>query len=964
MTKRKRSKIKDAPNLKRFRSEIQSLTHSERYFPRQGPKQTRKEKRKEARLEKKSRKNAYCRRLPIPSKEEIERAKNESIQQQKQEAKLKRMEEMKKKKKAKKERQKQQELESREEQRRVEDMWDDKEIRDLEKKLGLNKRKKKDTLPMSFKTDGLDYILDVVDTEKLQAMTNVMEDTEGDDFGLMGDDESDENDMDDDEDDYDDDTGDFENEDDEGSDLSSGGEEENVEDTNKSSKLAIASDQEKKGSVTKTNKTVESEMKGKEKWEELAERIQGLVEKKKISKKSVRFADLDEEQEVENDDNESDDGEEEESDDDDFGDVDDNSDAEDSSDENVNEIDNVDNGSDDDENDSDVGDDSDNGITDDIENHESDLDDDNDDSGLELSAEIPSKQNQTRKLGDLGTGDLKEDIYGRLRDSQGNIIRDNKPAGGEGAYVPPAKRLQMAGSGDEKKRFILERLQKQLKGLVNRASENNMQPISGEIEMLYLSNSRADVNETLVGLISDACIGPVLTPDRLSMELMMLVAILHGNVGSEVGAVFLQHFAKRLHMLLMEPEYGQGKVMDNVVVLIAHLYNFKVVHSVLVFDILKKLTESFKEKDIEVILLLLRHVGFLLRKDSPSELKDFIVSVQTRAGSADAMALADQSRVRFMLEVIMAIRNNNMRKIPNYDPEHLDHLRKLIKTYIRGGQFGDNQLHITLEDLLNAEEKGKWWLVGSAWDGKNLHQNQGITCSTSGTSKNNMALGQLEVSSKLQELARKQRMNTDLRRNIFFIIMTSEDYLDAFEKLIQLGLKSSQKQEIVLVILDCCLQEKKYNPFYSYLGQKFCEYHRTYQMAFQFCIWDKFKEIGSLSDTNRNNLAKLLNHLIVNKAQSLSILKVISFGTLEKGMVRLLKRLLMELLLDYSQSEIEAAFTRIAQIDKLKQLNEELRLFLRHFLVGKKSETKNVKLLERVDIVDRILSRGKGQVLL
>ena len=77
-------------------------------------------------------------------------------------------------------------------------------------------------------------------------------------------------------------------------------------------------------------------------------------------------------------------------------------------------------------------------------------------------------------------------------------------------------------------------------------------------------------------------------------------------------------------------------------------------------------------------------VGFTLRKDSPSELKELIVSVQTRAGSPDVAKLNDQSRVRFMLEVILAIRNNNMRKIPNYDPEHLDHLRKLIKTYIRG----------------------------------------------------------------------------------------------------------------------------------------------------------------------------------------------------------------------------------------------------------------------------------------
>jgi nucleolar MIF4G domain-containing protein 1 len=81
-------------------------------------------------------------------------------------------------------------------------------------------------------------------------------------------------------------------------------------------------------------------------------------------------------------------------------------------------------------------------------------------------------------------------------------------------------------------------------------------------------------------------------------------------------------------------------------------------------------------------------------------------------------------------------------------------------------------------------------------------------------------------------------------------------------------------------------------------------------------------------------------------------------------MVRLLKQLLTDLLLEQSQSEVEAAFTRIAQIDKLKPLNEGLRLFLRHFLVGKKSETKSVKLIERVDIVDHLLSRGKSQVLL
>ena len=36
----------------------------------------------------------------------------------------------------------------------------------------------------------------------------------------------------------------------------------------------------------------------------------------------------------------------------------------------------------------------------------------------------------------------------------------------------------------------------------------------------------------------------------------------------------------------------------------------------------------------------------------------------------------------------MAIKNNNMHKIPNYDYEHLGHLKKVIKTYTKGKYSG------------------------------------------------------------------------------------------------------------------------------------------------------------------------------------------------------------------------------------------------------------------------------------
>lgn len=53
-----------------------------------------------------------------------------------------------------------------------------------------------------------------------------------------------------------------------------------------------------------------------------------------------------------------------------------------------------------------------------------------------------------------------------------------------------------------------------------------------------------------------------------------------------------------------------------------------------------------------------------------------------------------------MLEVLLAIKNNNMNKIPQYDPSHIEHLKKILKTFIRKGN-NVSQLNLSLEDLLN-----------------------------------------------------------------------------------------------------------------------------------------------------------------------------------------------------------------------------------------------------------------------
>ena len=103
--------------------------------------------------------------------------------------------------------------------------------------------------------------------------------------------------------------------------------------------------------------------------------------------------------------------------------------------------------------------------------------------------------------------DVWEDIYGRKRDVDGNIVNEEETKsadvsnpGAGSKYVPPALRRKASGQdSDEQKRISLERLAKQIKGLLNRLAESNIHGIGRDIERFYNSNSRNDVNNTLAG---------------------------------------------------------------------------------------------------------------------------------------------------------------------------------------------------------------------------------------------------------------------------------------------------------------------------------------------------------------------------------------------------------------------------------------------------------------------------------
>ncbi|XP_071812226.1 nucleolar MIF4G domain-containing protein 1-like isoform X2 [Apostichopus japonicus] len=537
-----------------------------------------------------------------------------------------------------------------------------------------------------------------------------------------------------------------------------------------------------------------------------------------------------------------------------------------------------------------------------------------------------------------------------------------------GSYIPPHKRAMMMGENlDSKRRAELQKLKRQLKGLINRLSSANVLSISRDIENLYQTKSRNDMNESLCNILQEALIINTMSGDRLVMEAVLLISILHYNVGSEVGAHFLQSMAVKfdeLHKALCGHD-TEDKSCDNALLILIHMYNFKIVHCCLIYDIIRRLINSFTEQDIEMLLLILKSAGMSLRKDDPLALKEIILLIQEQSASSSE-EFKQRSRAKYMLETITALRNNDIRKMAaNNNLEHLDTLRKTLRNLTKNRvHSSESNLRIPLDDLLAVDQKGRWWIVGSAWTGRGPNRPEEKTAGSDST----IPAVQMDQSTsvKIMELSRQQRMNTDLRRSIFGLVMTAEDYQDCFNKLLHLGVKSKQEKECVLVVIDCCLQERHFNPYYAHILSKLCLFDRKFRIACQFAYWDRFKSLDQLSKSQLSNLSSLFAHLVLSRASSLSVLKVVEFADMDKNTASFLKKLLVKVL-EQEADQVKMVFKTVSGKDKLSHLRDTISLFLHHFILkqrGARTDEEQQGLRDKINLADRSMKGEKeGQIL-
>ncbi|KAJ4839289.1 hypothetical protein Tsubulata_035582, partial [Turnera subulata] len=508
-------------------------------------------------------------------------------------------------------------------------------------------------------------------------------------------------------------------------------------------------------------------------------------------------------------------------------------------------------------------------------------------------------------------------------------------------YVAPHMR---SSAGNESEEHI--QIRRRVRGLLNRLSESNVESVTGEVATIFRSVTR-NVGTKIIGdEVVAACSSGPRGNEQYAAVFAAFVAGMACSVGMDFSAKLLASLAKSF-----EDEYLKKDDLSlrNLTLLLSYLYIFGVFSSDMVYDFLIMLSKRLTEIDVATILTVLQCCGMKVRGDDPISMKNFIQSVQDRVNelktsSQQGHTHISSKRMEFMLETICDIKNNKKRP----KEETATHTR--IKKWLQKLRVEDILIRgLKWSKLIDPDKKGQWWLSGD------------MAAATDNVEEvaNTIDKEVLEAQKMLQ-LAASQRMNTDARKAIFCVIMSGDDYIDAFEKLLRLDLPGKQDREIMRVLVDCCLQEKVFNKYYTVLASKLCEYDKNHKFTLQFCLWDQFKELESMQLLRSMHLAKFVAEMVASFTLSLAVLKSVDFTDATELTPRRIMhfRMLFEALFEYPDNVIWNIFTRIAVTPELENLRDGLTFFIREYVLKT-----NSGIASKFKVAKKALNNAEGVLM-
>ena len=429
------------------------------------------------------------------------------------------------------------------------------------------------------------------------------------------------------------------------------------------------------------------------------------------------------------------------------------------------------------------------------------------------------------------------------------------------AYVPPSLRKKQLQSARAESGVSIE-ITKSVKSGLNRLSEANITPIIKSLDELFDKYPRQYVTEIITEQLLQMITQKNRLLDTYIMNFAAVAFALFRLRGLEIGAYFIQSTVESFleHFERQKEEFEKSKDEDatilpkesqNIITLLSYAYDFGFVSCKLLYDIIRLFVSEPNILTTELLLRVVSVSGQQIRGDDPFALKDIMSQLLANVKTIDSPS----PRLQFLMNTMTDLKNNRLK--PSILATDFHPIKKLITSTFKAVSSSAEPLQVSLNDIQNVDTKGKWWLVGASWRGNmnSAFEDEATQDKKKETSNDKFLLQDdlLDDIPDWTQIAKENRMNTDVRRAIFVSVMSAQDYTDAFEKIEKLGLKNKQILEVPRVLLNCLLADSKengYNQYYALVSMKLCEQHHNLLKSFQFLFWDTVQKYEDKDDSD------------------------------------------------------------------------------------------------------------------
>ena len=175
----------------------------------------------------------------------------------------------------------------------------------------------------------------------------------------------------------------------------------------------------------------------------------------------------------------------------------------------------------------------------------------------------------------------------------------------------------------------------------------------------------------------------------------------------------------------------------------------------------------------------------------------------------------------------------------------------------------------------------------------------------------------------LAKLADKLGLATRVEKLALQAVTSSPEFIEVVHKLLGMNTHGSENKELAAVVVKCCLQEKKYNPFYAAIAKKICSLKDMFKYSFQLAIWEEIRveaeaeEAGEPTPGMMSKLGSFSWELMQAQLIDHRFFKFLDQDPLPKCSAILAKRLFEEMLASVPRELLRVFCKKLSKLDSV-----------------------------------------------